>query len=152
MMRNWPKFFFSKHRSPCPPTPLALPTHRTAPSHLLYCPWLNHKRLLFGRDRRVTVRAFTFILARISLLHRRHNRAETQNCFWNVKRRQFFSRVHASLHPALSVGRSVCHTLLFCDFQFWTSLLLPKWSSDLKYGTCPPARDFGSRVSGLVLK
>ena len=31
-----------------------------------------------------------------------------------------------------------------------TSLLLPKWSSDLKYGPCPPARDFGSRVSGLV--
>ena len=23
-------------------------------------------------------------------------------------------------------------------------------SSDLKYGPCPPARDFGSRVSGLV--
>ena len=31
-----------------------------------------------------------------------------------------------------------------------TSLLLPKWSGDLKYGPCPPARDFGSRVSGLV--
>ena len=29
-------------------------------------------------------------------------------------------------------------------------LLLPKWSSDLKYGPFPPARDFGSRVSGLV--
>ena len=38
----------------------------------------------------------------------------------------------------------------FYDFYFWTSLLLPKWSSDLKYGPCPPARDFGSRVSGLV--
>ena len=50
-----------------------------------------------------------------------------------------------------SVGRSV--TLYFCyDFYFWTSPLLPKWSSDLKYGPCPPARDFGSRVSGLVLK
>ena len=26
----------------------------------------------------------------------------------------------------------------------------PKWSSDLKYGPCPPARDLGSRVSGSV--
>ena len=29
-------------------------------------------------------------------------------------------------------------------------MLLPKWSGDLKYGPCPPARDFGSRVSRLV--
>ena len=29
---------------------------------------------------------------------------------------------------------------------------MPKWFSDLKYGPCPPARDFGSRVSGLVLQ
>ena len=36
------------------------------------------------------------------------------------------------------------------DFISLTSLLLPKWSGDLKYGPCPPARDFGSRVSGLV--
>ena len=57
-----------------------------------------------------------------------------------------FSRV---LHPALSVGWSVGYTLLFFII-FFTSLLLPKWSSDLKYGPCPPARYFGSRVSGLV--
>ena len=37
----------------------------------------------------------------------------------------------------------------FYDFYFLTSLLLPKWSGDLKYGPCPPARDLGSRVSGL---
>ena len=72
--------------------------------------------------------------------------------------------MHATLHPALSVGLSVCLSVgwsvtfyffyqfyFFYDFYFWTSLLLPKWSSDLKYGPCPPARDFGSRVSGLVL-
>ena len=29
--------------------------------------------------------------------------------------------------------------------------LLPKWSNDLNYGPRPPACDFGSRVSGLVL-
>ena len=45
-----------------------------------------------------------------------------------------------------SVGWSV--TLNFF-FYSWTSLLLPKWSGDLKYGPCPPARDLGSRVSGL---
>ena len=27
---------------------------------------------------------------------------------------------------------------------------MPKWSSDLKYGPCPPTRDFGSRVPGFV--
>ena len=42
------------------------------------------------------------------------------------------------------------HILLFYDFYFFTSMLLPKWSSDLKYGPFPPARYWGSRVSGLV--
>ena len=43
-----------------------------------------------------------------------------------------------------SVGRSVGRSrfTLFYDFSD---------SSDLKYGPCPPARDFGSRVSGLVI-
>ena len=42
-------------------------------------------------------------------------------------------------------------TLYFIyDFYIWTSLLPPKWSSDLKYGPCPPACNFHSRVSGLV--
>ena len=49
-----------------------------------------------------------------------------------------------------STPRFVRRSLLFYDFYFWTSLLMPNWSSDLKYGPCPPARDFGSRVSGLV--
>ena len=64
-----------------------------------------------------------------------------------------FSRVLRNFTPRFvgrSVGRSVGHTLFFYDFYFRTSLLLPKWSSDLKYGPYPPARDFGSRVSGLV--
>ena len=66
-------------------------------------------------------------------------------------RELIFSRVHATLQSALSVRRSVSHVLLFFyDFISLTSLLLPKWSSDLKYGSCPPARYFGSRVSGLV--
>ena len=65
-----------------------------------------------------------------------------------------FSRLHATLHPALSVGQLlgwyVGHTLLFYVSYHMMSLLLPKWSSDLKYCPCPPARDWGSRVSGLV--
>ena len=51
------------------------------------------------------------------------------------------------------VGRSVgllVTLYFFYDFYVWTSPLLPKWSSGLKYGPCPPARDFSSRVSGLV--
>ena len=47
-----------------------------------------------------------------------------------------------------SVGPSV--TVCFLFLLSLASLLLPKWSSDLKYGPYPPARDWGSRVSGLV--
>ena len=63
-----------------------------------------------------------------------------------------FSRVHATLRPALSVPRSDgwSHFTFFYDFFSLTSLLLPKWSGDLKYGPCPPAPDLSSRVSGLV--
>ena len=39
-----------------------------------------------------------------------------------------------------SVGRSVTF-YFFYDFYFLTSLLLPKWSDDLKYGPCPLVRD-----------
>ena len=60
-----------------------------------------------------------------------------------------FSRVHATLQPALYVGWSMVGHVLLYDF-FLTPLLLPKCSSDLKYGPCPPAHNFGSRVSGLV--
>ena len=62
--------------------------------------------------------------------------------------------MHATLQPALSsVGRSVGQSLFtfFYDFISLTSLPLPRWSGDLKYGPCLPARDFGNRVSSLVL-
>ena len=61
------------------------------------------------------------------------------------------TRLYNPLCP--SVGRSVGRSVTFYFFLWFyslTSLLLPKWSSDLKYGPCPPARDFGSRVSSLV--
>ena len=53
----------------------------------------------------------------------------------------------------LSVGRLVGWSVtfyFFYDFISLTSLLLPIRSSDLKYGPCPPVRDFGSHVSALV--
>ena len=65
----------------------------------------------------------------------------------------FLVACYATLHPALSVSRLVGWSVtlyFFNDFIFSTSLFLPKRSVDLKYGPCPPARDFGSRVSGLV--
>ena len=45
------------------------------------------------------------------------------------------------------VGRSVGpHFTFFICFTFLTSPLLPKWSSDLKYGPCPPARPLPTRT------
>ena len=65
---------------------------------------------------------------------------------------QLYNPLCPSVHPSVGwlVGRLVT-LYFFYDFYFRTSLLLPKWSNDLKYGPCPPARDFGSRVSGLVV-
>ena len=54
---------------------------------------------------------------------------------------------YATLHPALSVHPSVCqlvypsHFYFFYDFYSLTTLPLPKWSSDLTCGPCPPACD-----------
>ena len=50
-----------------------------------------------------------------------------------------------------SIGPSVRHTTFSAFMGFLAIPLLPKYSTDLKYGPCPPARDWGSRVSGLVL-
>ena len=55
----------------------------------------------------------------------RHSRHVLEICY----EFSLFIRVHATLHPVcLSVT-----LYFFYDFYFWTSLLLPKWSSDLKY-------------------
>ena len=69
---------------------------------------------------------------------------------------KIFSRVYATLQPASSVGWLVGQWVgqsvtldFFYDFISLTSMHLPKWSGDHKYGPCPPARDFCSRVSAL---
>ena len=59
-----------------------------------------------------------------------------------------------------SVPRSVCplvrwsvgpsHFTFLGFLRFFTSLLLPKWSSEVNYHPWPPARNWGSRVSVLV--
>ena len=84
---------------------------------------------------------------------------------WNLvcicKKCIFLVACYATLHPALSVRPSVgpsvrrsvrpSHFTFFGFLGFLAWLLLPKWSGNLNYGPCPPARDWGSRVSGLVL-
>ena len=77
---------------------------------------------------------------------------------------KFLVACYATLHPALlvgwlvgrlvswSVGRLVGPLFTFSAFLSFLSLpLLPKCSCDLlQHCSCPPARDWGGRVSGLV--
>ena len=54
------------------------------------------------------------------------------------------------VHWSIRVCKSVVHILLFYESCNMTSLPLPKWPRGLKYGSCPPAHDWSSDVSGLV--
>ena len=67
---------------------------------------------------------------------------------------RFLVACYAALNPALLVRPSVrpSHFTFSALMGFLALLLLPKCSTDLNYGPCPPARDCGSRVSGLVFK
>ena len=62
------------------------------------------------------------------------------------------TRLYTPLCPSVvwSVGWSVT-LYFFYVFYSVTSLLQPKWSSDRKYGPCPSARDFGSRIRPCFL-
>ena len=70
----------------------------------------------------------------------------------------FLVACYATQQPALSVRRSIHRsvrrsvTLYFFGF-LWSlaSQLLPKCLIDIEYSPCPPASDWNSRVSGLVL-
>ena len=62
----------------------------------------------------------------------------------------FLVACYVTLHPAISVRRSVGPFVTFYFFfSSMASLLLPKWTKNLKWGSCPLARDWWSRVSSL---
>ena len=61
----------------------------------------------------------------------------------------FLVACYATLHRALPVRPSVA-LYFFSVFRSLASLLLAVPSSDLKYCPCPPTRDWGNHVSGLV--
>ena len=69
----------------------------------------------------------------------------------------FLVACYGTLHPALSVRllvrlsvRPSVHFTFSALMGVLALLLLPKCSTDLNYGPCPPTRDWGSCVSGLV--
>ena len=74
-----------------------------------------------------------------------------QYCQWWCHSHFLFA-CYATLHLTLSVRWSVgpSHFTFLRFLRSLASLLLPKRSGDLKYGPFPSARDWGSRVSGLV--
>ena len=74
------------------------------------------------------------------------------NLFWAAGPMTYDSTQGKFSGFRLSVRPSVClsHFTFFGFLLFLASLLLPRRSGDLNYSPCPPARDCGSRVSGLV--
>ena len=64
----------------------------------------------------------------------------------------FLVACYATRQPALLIHPPVgpSHLTFLIFLLFLASLLLSKWSSDLKYSPCPPTCDWGSRVSDLV--
>ena len=67
-----------------------------------------------------------------------------------------FFASYSTLHPALSIGSTVRpsigpHFTFSAFLSVLSSLLLSKCPSDLlQHHPCPPARNYGCRVSGLV--
>ena len=61
-----------------------------------------------------------------------------------------YATLHLALYVCPSVSRLVGLSVISSSF-FFTLLLLPKCSTDLKYGPCPAAHNWVSRVSGLVV-
>ena len=54
--------------------------------------------------------------------------------------------VRPFVSPSIRRSAGWSHFTSNYDFYALTSLILPIWSNDLKYGPCPPARDLGSLV------
>ena len=80
---------------------------------------------------------------------------EYLGCYKHLFSFFFLVACYANLWPAMSVGRSVCRSVALSFFGVFGCLLqycsCPNaWVSMFHHCPCPPARDFGSRVSGLV--
>ena len=74
--------------------------------------------------------------------------------FMSVRRsvcRSVGRSVRRSVRPSVHLSVRLSHFTFSALMEVLALLLLPKCSADLNYGPCPPARDRGSRVSGLVL-
>ena len=67
---------------------------------------------------------------------------------WSVYQ---FVRQSVSLSVCSLVNPSHFISSIFFFLQLFASVLFPKCSSDLKYGPCSPACNFGSHLSGLVI-
>ena len=66
------------------------------------------------------------------------------NCCFQSRATQLYTPLCPSV--GRSVGLSVCLSItfyFFYEFYWLTSLLLPKWSNDLKYNPCPTHTGLG---------
>ena len=115
-------------------------TLQLQPKSFSKCPYVH-----MSMEKQVNKRSF--VLSRV----RRHAKMSGRQTDKLLSRMLLDSTPHfvrLSIRPL--VGPLVT-LYFFYDFYFFSSLLLPKWCIDLNNGPCPPARDCGSRVSGLVL-
>ena len=92
-------------------------------------------------------------------MNKNYHESETKIAMINFSQRYIiFSRVHATLQPAMSVGRSVGPSVRpsvrvsFFGVTGGFCITAPAQMLGLAfiYRPCPPARDFSSRVHGLV--
>ena len=75
-----------------------------------------------------------------------------QSCLKGLRLASVFRRHSTPWSVGPSVRPSVrpSHFTFLASLSFLALQLLPKCSADLKYGPCPSARDWVSRVTGLV--
>ena len=124
---------------------------------LLSCLWCELSRIKFTNNKLISM-FFDFSISQIWTTSNHFffcSLALKKNLFIFLNWLMFLVACKATLQPALSVrgsvgrqdGRSLLDFFLF--LRYLASLFLPKCSSDIKYGPCPPVLDLG--VSSLVL-
>ena len=88
-----------------------------------------------------------FLVACYATLH------QALSIHWSVHpsvRSSVHLSVRPSIHPSIHPSVRPSHFIFSKSMGFLAIPLLPKCSTDIKYSPCPPARNWGSRVSGLV--